>query len=369
MNPRAPRRRTDAAPAPVVASERPSPRRLLADLTALATELRATDQLERGLGVAARGVARVTASAQATIRLLDASGERLLVSARHGPPMHGRGAGRFGAREGFLGWALAHDQAAFTNRPATDVRFARRKGQLWMPTALLAVPLHDRRGMIGTLAAARDDGRPFRRRDLEVARLAAEIVALHVEAGRQERLSRTDDLTLLGNPRHLRLALPEAVKAAHAAKRPMSLIAIDLDHFGTVNNTLGFEAANDVLREVAARIREGCRSTDRAFRAGGDEFIVSLPGVRKAAATRIGERILRSIAGTDIPTKRGPVRITASLGVATLGAREDVEGLRDRADDAAHVAKRRGRNRVVAAAPLPAGAGRRATRRAVGAAT
>ena len=334
------------------ASEVGSARRLafpkwVSGVRSLGEVLRQARDVDEALDAVVRSAAEGTASVQATARLLGPRGERLLVGRRAGPPVHGRGGGRFGASEGFLGWVLAHGRVAYTNDPPRDRRFVVHARQTWMPTGVIAGPLLGREGPIGTLSAARRDGRPYRAADAARLGLIAEVASAHLDAARLARLAVTDDLTLLPNPRHLKTALPAAVARAERAREPLSVILLDLDHFGRVNNQYGYDVGDAVLREAADRLRGACRETDVAARKGGEEFLVLLPGTSTLAARRVAERIRRRLAATPVASRAGPISVTGSLGVAALERGEAGPAMLRRVDHAVKMAKRRGRNRTV----------------------
>ena len=332
-------------------SARPTLARWVPQVRSLGEALRRAQDVDEALDAVVRSAAASTGSVQATARLLGPGGKRLLLGRRVGPPVHGRGGGQFGVAEGFLGWVLSRDQVAYTNDPRRDARFAVRAQQAWMPSGVIAAPLLGREGRIGTLSAARRDGPPYRASDAVRLTLVAEVAAAHLDAARLARLAVTDDLTLLPNPRHLRTALPAAVARAGQEGKPLSVILLDLDHFGRVNNRHGYDVGDAVLREAAERLRRACRETDLVARKGGEEFLVLLPDT-SGAARRVAERIRRHLAATPIESRAGSIPVTGSLGVAVLEKGEPAAALLRRVDHALKMAKRRGRNRTLCWSPV-----------------
>jgi diguanylate cyclase (GGDEF)-like protein len=159
-------------------------------------------------------------------------------------------------------------------------------------------------------------------------------------------LSRTDPLTGLGNQRAFEEGLVAEVARAARDGRPLSLLVVDVDGLKAINDRDGHEAGDVALRTVADALRRGARQTDRAARIGGDEFALLAPATALAEAFDLGERIRGLVAESE------RVAITISVGVATLDLERPVAGNLVRAGDGAlYEAKRRGRNRVVAAAP------------------
>ena len=133
-----------------------------------------------------------------------------------------------------------------------------------------------------------------------------------------------------------------------------SLIMLDLDDFRTINNELGHQAGDRLLRGIADALRSAGRDTDSTFRYGGDEFAVLLPGTDAAGACLVAERARDAVAAVTGPGSAwaaADVRVTASIGLATFpvdGTTEETILLA--ADRACYVAKRSGRGRIATAA-------------------
>ncbi len=159
-----------------------------------------------------------------------------------------------------------------------------------------------------------------------------------------------DGLTgLLTRTEFLKQAPPRLQHAVEAGT-PSALIMADLDHFKSINDSLGHGAGDQVIRAFADACRGSVRSTDLIGRYGGEEFMLLLPGVGAMAASRIAEDINSSLAAAAglAMMDRPP---TASFGiVATSQGRESVDSLIRRADAALYRAKAEGRNRSVIAA-------------------
>ena len=152
-----------------------------------------------------------------------------------------------------------------------------------------------------------------------------------------ERAS-TDPLTGLAN----RAAFTTALEAALAGPpgTEVSVLFVDLDHFKLINDQLGHEAGDQVLREVATRLRRASRPGDVCARLGGDEFAVLLAGADEAAALAAAARVAAAIRA---PLRRADdafVPLSASVGHATVRGGGDPEELLRRADDAMYAAKR-----------------------------
>ncbi|ANK72072.1 MULTISPECIES: PleD family two-component system response regulator [Ensifer] len=166
-------------------------------------------------------------------------------------------------------------------------------------------------------------------------------------------LAVTDGLTGLHNRRYFDTHLKLLMDRAAARGRPLSICMTDIDRFKQVNDTYGHDVGDEVLREFANRIRTTVRGADLACRFGGEEFIVVMPDTSAEMAAGVAERLRTIIESLPfaIPQADGPLKVTASMGIATLRPGSDTaEALLKRADMALYQAKHEGRNRVVAAA-------------------
>lgn len=162
------------------------------------------------------------------------------------------------------------------------------------------------------------------------------------------RAARTDALTGVGNRAGLQIQLQREWELARRNGTPFSLIVIDLDHFKAINDTYGHDSGDGVLRTAAASLTGTVRGGDIVFRFGGEEFVALLSNTPMAGAMRLAERIRKDIPKTEYLSAHGPLKVTASLGVASLKPRESAEQLLHRADEALYRAKAAGRNRVAA---------------------
>ena len=165
---------------------------------------------------------------------------------------------------------------------------------------------------------------------------------------REQVLARTDGLTGLINRRHcLELADHECAVARRYGV-PLAVVLFDIDGFKMVNDSLGHQAGDEILKEVARRAGEELRAADVLARYGGEEFIVLLPESTAPKAAVLAERIRIAIAGKDIHTTAQTATITISAGVSHTESNSDrVEDLIRRADQALYDAKGKGRNCVV----------------------
>lgn len=185
----------------------------------------------------------------------------------------------------------------------------------------------------------------FEAAQLKRAMLAG-LAQLYLRIGQLNLESMTDPLTGLLNRRGMDLPLEQW----QAAGRPFAVIAIDIDHFKEVNDQLGHDAGDQLLKQLAQLIRQVSRRDDILCRNGGEEFAMLLPDTSLADACTIAERLRQCVA--DSPSPNG-TPVTISLGVAHCAdSRKGVENVLKQADHALYVAKHHGRNRVATAGAL-----------------
>jgi len=134
---------------------------------------------------------------------------------------------------------------------------------------------------------------------------------------RIEDMTYTDELTGIGNRRHVARFLDEEFAEAELASHPLSVLFIDLNKFKQINDQLGHAAGDAVLREFAKVLRGSTRDTDFVGRAGGDEFVVILPGTSAEFATVVARRITEKAALAKIAHESGAIDgISASIGIS-----------------------------------------------------
>ncbi len=165
------------------------------------------------------------------------------------------------------------------------------------------------------------------------------------EANRDlDQIASTDRLTGAWNRRQLERALFSETSRCRRRKKPLSLLAFDIDRFKKVNDRHGHTAGDAVLAEVTRRVYGVIRASDSLTRSGGEEFLVLLPETSLADAVSAGERIRRAVGDEPI----GPAgTVTVSVGVAEYLPDRDVADWLERADEMLYAAKRAGRNMVL----------------------
>jgi diguanylate cyclase (GGDEF)-like protein len=162
-----------------------------------------------------------------------------------------------------------------------------------------------------------------------------------------EVLAATDSLTGLYNRRHFLARGAYELEHTRRLKKPLSVLAIDLDHFKQVNDSYGHLVGDDILRAAAHAFHASLRQDDILARIGGDEFMVLLPATDLREAAVIAERIRLAIHIPSLQTVQIPLHVTVSVGVAPFTEDiVDLEALLLRTDDALYAAKRAGRAQV-----------------------
>ena len=175
-----------------------------------------------------------------------------------------------------------------------------------------------------------------------VAQRTEELEAAHEKL---HRLATTDLLTGLHNRYYADEVLRKELARRARADSDLALILLDVDHFKPINDRWGHHAGDEVLRALAAVLRERVRETDTLGRWGGEEFILICPATNLSQATSLAEGLCQRVAAESFPVDRD---VTVSLGVTAHYAGEPGRILLERADRALYQAKAAGRNRAVA---------------------
>jgi diguanylate cyclase (GGDEF)-like protein len=159
--------------------------------------------------------------------------------------------------------------------------------------------------------------------------------------------ARTDPKTGLLNATAWQREADAAVVRAQRTSSPLALLLVDVDHFKRVNDSHGHLIGDEVLRALAAELRQQVRESDVVGRFGGEEFTVLLPGTDATGAESIAERLRASAARLSVAAADARIRVTVSIGVAVLGQHgSDLFELLAAADVALYRAKDAGRDRV-----------------------
>ncbi|MEP6567337.1 MAG: diguanylate cyclase [Mesorhizobium sp.] len=161
------------------------------------------------------------------------------------------------------------------------------------------------------------------------------------------RLASTDPLTDLPNRRFFEAYAKIELGRLARFGGTMSLLMLDLDNFKLINDIHGHLAGDAVLKKVAARCKTAVRTSDLFARIGGEEFVALLPGTDEASAILLAEKLRSIIESLKIRTETKTLRVTGSIGVASVSPKDrSIRAALHRADKALYEAKIAGRNRV-----------------------
>lgn len=172
------------------------------------------------------------------------------------------------------------------------------------------------------------------------------IIFMRVITSQQEKLQMlavTDPLTGVFNRTLLRTTLEQAVLQSRRTQTPMTLIALDLDHFKQINDDFGHDGGDTVLRGVGKLLSHRLRRVDRVFRLGGEEFLALLYGTDEQNGRRVAKELCDAVSTHSFLDEH---RVTVSIGVATLQPDENWRAWTKRADENLYHAKSKGRNQV-----------------------
>jgi diguanylate cyclase (GGDEF)-like protein len=158
----------------------------------------------------------------------------------------------------------------------------------------------------------------------------------------------TDPLTGLGTRHYMDEMVPKLFSECEARGIPLSLCILDLDHFKKVNDTLGHQTGDEVLKAASGVVARQIRASDIGIRFGGEEIMVFLPGSNVMGARLVAERIRCAIAAYNTKDFAADLKMSVSIGVAQRHPNETLAELTRRADEQLYKAKHGGRNRVEA---------------------
>ncbi|MBS0507773.1 MAG: diguanylate cyclase [Proteobacteria bacterium] len=175
-----------------------------------------------------------------------------------------------------------------------------------------------------------------------------EMDLLRQELDRASIQARHDPLTGSLNRKGFDEAIGREVARARRQGKPLCLALLDLDNFKALNDRLGHEAGDDALKHLVQVTREVMRPQDQLARYGGEEFVLILPDTALAEGVKAMERLQRELTTRFFLNEKERVLITFSAGVTQLEGDDHADAIR-RADQGMYLAKRSGKNRVLAA--------------------
>ena len=213
-------------------------------------------------------------------------------------------------------------------------------------SSVLEEVMQETRAVQLNAARSHDEISEMRQRVSEAER---EVKRLQVELSHASEMVRLDPLTGALNRKGLEEAMEREVARTRRHESPLSFAMLDIDNFKQINDTLGHKAGDSALQHLAEVTRETIRPQDTLVRYGGEEFVILLPETAMEDAIKVMERVQRELTRRYFLHDNNKLLITFSAGVAELANEEDPTDAVRRADQAMYLAKRAGKNRVMAA--------------------
>jgi len=221
--------------------------------------------------------------------------------------------------EGLCGWVAENSKPIMNGNPEVEAGYTVDPGKLSVLQSALVVPLEGLNGVVGVLAMYHANRDAFTPDHLRILLAVASKVALSVENAlkyqQAESSATTDYLTGLPNARSLFVHLAQEVARCRRTKTPLAVLVCDIDGFKQINDSFGHLEGDKLLREFSARLKDACRGYDYVARMGGDEFVITAPGLTAEAAKDKAER-LNQAAIESGKYVCGRELITLSVGMA-----------------------------------------------------
>jgi diguanylate cyclase (GGDEF)-like protein/putative nucleotidyltransferase with HDIG domain len=222
--------------------------------------------------------------------------------------------------EGLCGWVAANCKPIVNGNPQVEAGYVVDPGKHTTLQSALVVPLEGLNGVVGVLAMYQTNRDAFTPDHLRILLAVASKVALSVENAlkyqQAESSATTDYLTGLPNARSLFVHLAQEVGRCRRMKTSLAVLVCDIDGFKAINDSFGHLEGDKLLREFTTRLKDVCRGYDYVARMGGDEFVITAPGLTAAAAAEKADRLNqaaiesgRHVCGRDV--------ITLSVGMAS----------------------------------------------------
>jgi len=222
--------------------------------------------------------------------------------------------------EGLCGWVAENSKPIVNGNPQVEPGYSIDPGKhTTQLQSALVVPLEGLNGVVGVLAMYQTTRDAFTPDHLRILLAVASKVALSAENAlkyqQAESSATTDYLTGLPNARSLFVHLAQEVARCRRMKTSLAVLVCDIDGFKQINDSFGHLEGDKLLREFTTRLKDVCRGYDYVARMGGDEFVITAPGLTSEAAKEKSERLNqaaidsgRHVCGREL--------ITLSVGVA-----------------------------------------------------
>ncbi len=251
-------------------------------------------------------------------------------------------------------WVTKNRKRLIVTDSQSDFRFA---SQMQMNAeglrSLIVTPLISEGRVMGTLGLYSRHSNIFTHDDLRlldaIGMLSSSAISNSILYERTNELAIRDSLTGLYVRRYFYSRLNEEHRRALLTHKPLSLLMCDLDYFKPINDQYGHQAGDLILTQFTDLLKKQAEGAVLA-RYGGEEFSIILPETNKQDAVRQAEEICKAVESAVFNLRRQEVRLTVSIGVASLPDDTlEIESLVQKADSALYDAKKAGRNRVCCA--------------------
>ena len=222
--------------------------------------------------------------------------------------------------EGLCGWVAENSRPIVNGNPQVEAGYSADAGKhTTLLQSALVVPLEGLNGVVGVLAMYQTSRDAFTPDHLRILLAVASKVALSVENAlkyqQAESSATTDYLTGLPNARSLFVHLAQEVARCRRMKSSLAVLVCDIDGFKQINDSFGHLEGDKLLREFTTRLKDVCRGYDYMARMGGDEFVITAPGLTAEAAKEKAERLNQAAVDSGRHVC-GRELITLSVGMA-----------------------------------------------------
>jgi len=222
--------------------------------------------------------------------------------------------------EGLCGWVAENSRPIVNGNPQVEAGYSTDPGRhTTLLQSALVVPLEGLNGVVGVLAMYHTNRDAFTPDHLRILLAVASKVALSVENAlkyqQAESSATTDYLTGLPNARSLFVHLAQEVARCRRMKSSLAVLVCDIDGFKQINDSFGHLEGDKLLREFTTRLKDVCRGYDYVARMGGDEFVITAPGLTPEAAKDKAERLNQAAIASSRHVC-GRELITLSVGMA-----------------------------------------------------
>jgi len=223
--------------------------------------------------------------------------------------------------------------------------FKKLNGEIAVPLHY-SMPLYYNSDVVGFLNMGdKKDKSPYGKEDMDILNAFARQLSICIDKAKLYSRATEDDLTKLYRVNYFNTKIQEEIERSSRYARTFSLLLIDVDDFKKINDTLGHQAGDAVLKRIANLIKSNIRKADIAARYGGEEFCVLMPETNKDQAIIGAERIRRAVEKNSGELLERS-RVTVSTGIADYRLGMKKYDIIKAADEALYKAKREGKNRV-----------------------